>query len=170
MFAVRRIALPPDALLQSRRAAGAFTDCYVLRIDRGVTLGDCIAAFFTTPVFRLERWIIARVLGKGSTDAEARALGDGRSDRFLVWVTEARRDDQILLGVGRTATWLMVELETAATPASAATLLYLGSAIERRPADRGGWKHRALLRFHDLYSRVLLQATARRLARRADGD
>lgn len=159
MFAVRRIALPPNALLQSKRAAGAFTDCYMLRIERSVTLADSIAAFFTTPVFRLERWIIARVLGKASTDAEARALADGQSDRFLVWVTEARSELQILLGVGRTATWLKVE------PAGAATVLYLGSAIEQPESARRGWRHRALLRFHDVYSRLLLWATALRLAR-----
>jgi hypothetical protein len=151
--------LPPDALLQSRQAAGAFTDCYVLRIDRSVTLADCIAAFFTTPVFKLERWIIARVLGKASTDAEARALADGRSDRFLVWVTETRSETQILLGVGRTATWLMVE------PAAEATVLYLGSAIEPSGSGRQGWRYRALLRFHDVYSRLLLWTTALRLAR-----
>jgi hypothetical protein len=159
MPAVRRIPLPEHALLQSRRAAGAFTDCYVLRLERMVTLADCIAAFFTTPVFRIERWIIARVLGHASTDAQARALADGSSDRFLVWVTEARSSEQILLGVGRTATWLMIE------PAPGATALYLGSAIEQRGTGKPGWKHRALLRFHDLYSRVLLRATARQLMR-----
>lgn len=159
MPAVRRIDLPDHALLQARRAAGTFTDCYVLRIERNVTLADFIAAFFTTPVFRLERWILARVLGHASTDAQARALADGRGDRFLLWVTEARDERQILLGVGRTATWLMVE------PAAGATRLYLGSAIERRGEGRGGWRQRALLRFHDLYSRVLLRASARRLLR-----
>jgi hypothetical protein len=159
MLAVRRIALPQDALLQSKRAAGAFTDCYVLRVERSVTLAGYIAAFFTTPVFRLERWIIARVLGKASTDAEARALAAGHSERFLVWVTEARSETQILLGVGRTATWLRVE------PAGAATMLYLGSAIEQPESARRGWRQRALLRFHDVYSRLLLWATALRLAR-----
>jgi hypothetical protein len=159
MPGVRRIPLPEHALLQSRRAAGAFTDCYALRIDHPVTLADYIAAFFTTPVFRLERWIIARVLGHASNDAQAHALADGSSDRFVVWVTEARDSEQILLGVGRTATWLMIE------PAPGATLLYLGSAIEQRGATRRTWRHRALLRCHDLYSRVLLRATARRLLR-----
>jgi hypothetical protein len=149
--------LPEHALLQSRRVAGAFTDCYALRIGRTITLADYIAAFFTTPVFRLERRIIARVLGHASTDAQALALADGRSDRFVVWVTEARDSKQILLGVGRTATWLMIE------PAPGATVLYLGSSIEQRDANRGAWRYRALLRFHDLYSRVLLRATARRL-------
>lgn len=159
MAAVRRIPLPENALLQSRRAAGAYTDCYVLPVARSVALAEFIAAFFTTSVFRLERWIIARVLGHASTDAQALALADGRSDRFLVWVTEARRANEILLGVGRTATWLRVE------PARDATLLYLGSAIGPHGADRPSLGRRALLRFHDLYSRVLLRATARRLAR-----
>jgi hypothetical protein len=159
MPGVRRIPLPEHALLQSRRAAGAFTDCYALRIGRTVTLADYIAAFFTTPVFRLERWIIARMLGHASTDAQAHALADSRSDRFVVWVTEARNSKQILLGVGRTATWLMIE------PAPGATVLYLGSSIEQGAANRGAWRYRALLRFHDLYSRVLLRATARRLLR-----
>ena len=159
MFAVRCIALPPDALLQAKQAAGAFTDCYVLRVDRTVTLADCIAAFFTTPVFKLERWIIARVLGKASTDAEARALADGHSEHFLVWVTEARSETQILLGVGRTATWLRVE------PSGSSTVLYLGSAIEQPDSARRGWRYRALLGFHDVYSRLLLWATALRLAR-----
>lgn len=157
MPSVRRAPLPDRALLQSRRAAGAFTDCYVLRIAREVTLADYVAAFFTTPVFRLERWIIARVLGHAATDAQARALADGRTDRFLVWVTEARTGEQILLGVGRTATWLMIE------PAREATVLYFGSAIEQGRDGGAGWKRRALLRFHDLYSRVLMLATAARL-------
>lgn len=159
MPGVRRIELPDHALLQARRAAGALTDCYVLTVARRVTLAEYIAAFFTTPLFRLERWIIARVLGHASSDAQARALADGHSDRFLVWVTEARSPWQILLGVGRTATWLMIE------PSAAATRLYLGSAIERSGTDGRSLRRRVLLRFHDLYSRLLLHATARRLLR-----
>ena len=43
--------------------------------------------------------------------------------------------------------------------------LYLGSAIEQPASARRGWRHRALLHFHDVYSRLLLWATALRLAR-----
>jgi hypothetical protein len=44
-------------------------------------------------------------------------------------------------------------------------MLYLGSAIEQPESARRGWRQRALLRFHDVYSRLLLWATALRLAR-----
>lgn len=56
MLSVRSAPLPPDALLASYSSSGAYTDCYSVRLDPPVSLGDFMAAFYTTGIFKLE-WI-----------------------------------------------------------------------------------------------------------------
>ena len=83
---------------------------------------------------------------------------------------EAREDDQLLLCAvdGRTRSWLMVST----TDVSGGTRLYFGSALlPGRKTGNGstgkpemGFVFKALLGFHNFYSRALLSAAARRLA------
>ena len=49
--------------------------------------------------------------------------------------------------------------------AAASDALYFGSAIVPRQRGGLGWQYAALVGFHKLYSRLLLAAAARRLAR-----
>ena len=77
---------------------------------------------------------------------------------------EGQDGTQILLGdfSGRTKSWLMV-----APLDDTGTRLYFGSAVvparSRDGQRRMGWVFHALLGFHRLYSRLLLQAACSRL-------
>ena len=166
MPSVRPIPLPPDALLQ-RHAAAGYTDCWVLDHPRAVTHAEFVRAFYTTPLFRLERQVLRWAFGKPSRDEEAQALALGQRDTFAAWSVEGRAPDQLLLRdhlAGRTRSWLMTA--PGATPSS--TRLMFGSAvvplIDRKTgrASMGAAFH-LLQGFHVLYSRALLRAAARRL-------
>lgn len=162
-------SLPEGALLQPYRDRGAFTDCHALDLPRSVSHAAFVEAFFTTPIFGIERRLLAVFAGRPSTPEGARVLASGAADDrpFAAWSVEARADRQLLLKdfTGRTRTWLM----TAPTP-DGGTRLYLGSAV--LPAGTGadgrprmGAAFRVLLGFHIAYSKALLAAARRRLMR-----
>lgn len=157
----------PSASLLGRLAAerGAFADAYALRLPRGVTLAEFVEAFYTTRLFKLERWLIARS-GRPSSDADVRAVARGEDRRMVAWTVEARAQDELLMheDSGFTRSWFKVEAGE-----GGATKLWFGSAlIPRRRGPGGeprfGWIFHALLGFHRRYSRALLKAAARRLA------
>jgi hypothetical protein len=135
-----------------------------------VTHAEYVATFYTTPVFKLERLLLAWLVARPSTDAQVQGLASGTLDTFAAWNVEARADDQMLLCDfrGRTRSWLMIdEIQVNGAPG---TRLYFGSAVvpvtDRQSGQaRLGFSFRALLGFHKLYSRVLLQAASRRLMR-----
>lgn len=167
MSAVRACELPSDALLRRYRERG-YTDCWALAMARPVTHAEFVEAFYTTPVFRLERWILRVAVARPSTDAEARRLAHGEADRFAAWTVEARAPDQLLLCdiAQRTRSWLMVS--PAESPGH--TTLWFGSAVvavedERTGERRLGATYTALLGFHRLYSRILLRGACSRLLR-----
>jgi hypothetical protein len=167
MPSVLSAPLPPHALLATYRESGAYTDGYVTTLDRPVALASYIDAFYTTPLFKLERLILAAFAGRPSTDLQARQLAIGQLDTFAAWRVEARQADQILLAdlSGRTRSWLMV-----APSEGGGTQLYFGSAVVpvADPASgqrRMGLAFRALLGFHTLYSRALLFSARRKLTR-----
>ena len=160
--------LPDSALLGKYRVAGAYTDCYAVDIARSVSHAECVAAFYTTRAFKLERLLLAWFASKPSTDSQARALAAGDLDTFAAWHVEARAADQLLLCdfQGRTRSWLMSESPRA--DGFSGTRLLFGSAVvpvrnPRSGRSTTGWLFRALLGFHRLYSRVLLRAAAARL-------
>jgi hypothetical protein len=156
-------ALPPGALLAAYAETQAYTDCYSVTVGRPVSFAEFIEAFYTTPPFKLERWLLGRFAGLASTDAEARRLAQGQASRFAAWHVEAREPHQAILAAGRTRSWLMVGPQPAEPGAT--TTLFFGSAVVPRKRGGMGWSFNALLGFHKLYSRVLLGTAARRLAR-----
>lgn len=167
MGTVESCTLPDEALTQRYRASGAHTDCFLTELARPVTHAEFVEAFYTTRLFKLERWILRLCVARPSTDAEARALARGERDSFAAWTVEARAPNQVLLRdfTGRTCSWLMVA--NAERPPG--TRLYFGSVvIPVRDAANGQTRmpsvHAKLLGFHTLYSRLLLRAAARRLA------
>jgi hypothetical protein len=162
--AVQPCELPPDALLQRYRAAGAYTDCYSTDVAHAVSHAAFVEAFYTSVLFKLERLILRLFAARGSTDAQAAALARGEVDVFAAWSVEGRAPDQVLLCdfTRRTRSWLMV------TPLPAGTRLYFGSAVvpvhdPRSGRSRLGFAFTALLGFHKLYSRVLLCAARSRM-------
>jgi hypothetical protein len=167
MLRITATALPPQGLLAAYRDRGAFTDCYVTTLDRPLTLAAYVDAFYTTPLFKLERLILAAFARRPSTDLQARQLATGECDSFAAWRVEARQADQILLAdlTGRTRSWLMV-----APAADGGTQLFFGSAVvpAADPATvkrRMGFVFGALLGLHKLYSRALLFSARRKLTR-----
>lgn len=163
MPAIDPSPLPAGALLQAYVLRGAYTDCYSTELGRAVSHAQFVEAFYTTAVFKLERWLLARFMARPSTDAQAGQLASGSRNAFAAWAVEERAPDQLLLAAGRTRSWLMV----ASLPGhgGVATRLYFGSAIvPHGGSTRMGWQFTALLGFHKLYSRVLLWAARHRLA------
>lgn len=154
-------ALPDGALLARYEGGRGYTDCFVAVVPGDVTQATFVEAFYTTPLFKLERLVLALLISRSSTDLEARRLAAGETDRFAAWTVEAREADQILLCdfMGSTRSWLM------SAPDGPDTRLCFGTAIvPRKGAGQPGLFFRALLPFHRRYAWALLWSAARRLA------
>jgi hypothetical protein len=171
MRAVRPCDLPAAALLGRYGGGPNFTDCYACDVAGVVPQAAYVEAFYTTPLFRLERTLLARFAGRAASDADARRLALGKAPSFSAWRVEQRCGDQLLLAdmTGRTRSWLMT-----APGADGGTRLYFGSAVlptTDRASGRPtmGAVFQALLGFHRLYSRLLLSAARSRLERRPPG-
>ena len=167
MASIEACELPNDALLRRYLDRGAYADCYVTELARPVQQAEFVEAFYTTAVFKLERWLLSWLIARPSTDAQARELATGHLTSFAAWNVEARETNQILLSdiQGRTCSWLM----STPTSGSRSTTLYFGSAVvpivdRHSGQSRMGFAFRALLGFHKFYSRVLLRAAVSRLA------
>ena len=168
MPSIHASELPADALLGQYRQGGAFTDCYFIDVDRPVSQAAYVEAFYTSPVFKVERLLLAWFLSRPATDQQARLLANGQLDAFAAWTVEGRDTRQLLLCdfQGRTRSWLMsAPVEVNGSPG---TRLYFGSAVvpvvDRRTGQATmGFVFRALLGFHKLYSRVLMRAALSRL-------
>jgi len=168
MASIQACGLPEDSLLRRYLDRGGYADCYVIELERRVQHAEFVEAFYTTSVFKLERLVLSWFVARPSTDAEAQELARGHATSFAAWNVEARDHNQVLLSdfQGRTRSWLMI----APGASSQSTRLFFGSAVvptvDRRSGQRTmGFAFRALLGFHKLYSRVLLHAASRRLAR-----
>ena len=174
MFSITSCPLPEGTIIyryhnkSSCQAADTYTDCYLVEIDGRVTLAEYVFAFYTTSVFRLERFILKYLAGRPSSDREAKQLSEGTIDEFSAWTVEDRTTDQLLMCDlrGRTRSWFMIVPQSAAGRTT--TSLYFGSAVvpyqktaTGEPRIGGGF--RMLLGFHKLYSRVLLYSAKVRL-------
>jgi hypothetical protein len=152
--------VPAATLLQSYcQQPGAFTDAYVLAVARPVSLGDLITAFYNSPVFRPERWLLGALLGRRADNTAVARLAAGEVTQFSAWTVEARCTSEILLCdfQGRTRSWLMVEV------VDGGTRLHFGSAVVARQDKASSAAFRLLVGFHKAYSRALLWGAARNL-------
>lgn len=168
MIAIQTGELPPMALLRRYQDQGAFTDCYVVDVPGIIDHARYVEAFYTTPLFKIERFILRWLARKPSSDQQARELAAGRRDRFAAWTVEARATDQLLMcdHLGRTRSWLMCADVTHTGPRR--TRLYFGSAVVPHHVNASGqgrlnWLFRSLMGFHQRYSRLLLRAAVSRL-------
>lgn len=163
---------PINALLHKYTSLrGAYTDCYLTELPRQVSFSEYIFAFYTAPLFKLERLILKLLVMKPSSDAQARELADGKRDSFAAWTVEAREEDQILMCdfAGSTRSWLM------AVPVENGTHLYFGSAVVPHRISKDGkpslgFFFQALLGFHKIYSVLLLYSARSRLMRKSGND
>jgi hypothetical protein len=166
MRSVIKCALPANALLQRYAGHGNYCDCYTTEIQAVVHYTDYVSAFYTTPLFKLERFILDKLVHKPSSDAEACRLARAEADTFAAWFVEAREENQILLADYRrkTRSWLMLLPLGDTQPAG--TRLYFGSAVVASSVAGGATLSplaRTLMTFHKLYSRALLASARSKL-------
>lgn len=169
MNSIKLCELPPGALLNKYKQQGAYTDCYSIEVQRAITHSDYVEAFYTTALFKVERFILAIFVARPSTDLQVKQLASGEVETFAAWSVEGKAENQLLLCdfLGRTRSWLMTDVCDKSSRAS--TLLYFGSAViselnARTGQAKYGFGFRALLGFHRLYSRALLRSAVSRLA------
>jgi hypothetical protein len=167
MTEISACSLPETALLNKYRD-DHYTDCFSAEVAGNISHRQYVETFYTTWLFKAERFILKWAVSKPSTDEQATQLARGETDQFAAWTVEDRARHQILLNDfrGTTRSWLMVE--STEQNASARTRLYFGSAvISTETNDDGstgmGRSFRLLLGAHKLYSRALLRAAVRRL-------
>ena len=168
MLSVEKCAVPANTLLAKYWTDGTYTDCYATEIPWRISLAEFVFAFYTTFIFKLERLILKWMVSKPSTDAQAKQLADGDIEKFAAWHVENRSENEILMCdfLGRTRSWLMVTpVNTAGSPR---TRLYFGSAVvpirnSTTSEPSLGFGYKALLGFHQIYSRLLLYSAKSRI-------
>ena len=170
MNSIQLSGLPQTALLNKYKQQGAYTDCYSVVVPRAISHSEYVEAFYTTPLFKVERFILATLVSRPSTDIQAKQLAAGEVDSFAAWNVEGKAENQLLLCdfLGRTRSWLMTDTGEQSKPAC--THLFFGSAVVPKiDAKSGqasyGFAFHAMLGFHRLYSRALLRSAVSRLAR-----
>lgn len=161
--------LPIRSLLFRYQANGDYTDCFTIDVVGQVSQRQFVQAFYTSRLFKVERFILTWLVAKPSTDAEAARLAEGQTDHFAAWTVEGRAHDQLLLCdyQGRTRSWLMAEPILESSRPS--TRLYFGSAVVAATNRRTGRKSmpvlfRLLLGFHRRYAKALLGSAVTGLA------
>lgn len=156
---------PANALIHKYTSMpGAYTDSYMTEIPEQVSFSDYIFAFYTTPLFKVERLILKLLVRKPSSDKEARELADGVRSQFAAWTVEALSENQILMCdfAGSTRSWLMT------VPTKTGTRLYFGSAVVPHRITKDakpslGFFFTALFGFHKIYSVLLLWSAGNKL-------
>lgn len=175
MFSVSREEVSDDSLLRTFRGGShperwrTYVDCFCTRVADDVSLSDFVFAFYTSALFRIERWILRVTIGAASIDADARAVATGSAKTFAAWYVGERTADQLLMcdRYESTRSWFRV------VPLNdGGTLLQFGSGIAARASKNGGGMtisrgFRFLVGFHVVYSRLLLWQASRRVLRKA---
>lgn len=170
MLSIQKCPIPANTMLEKYSINGAYTDCYSTQISGQVSFSEFILAFYTTPLFRLERLILKLAVSKPSTDLEARQVADGASEYFAAWQVEDRNKNEILMCDfrGRTRSWLMTI--PVSTVNGFRTQLYFGSAVVPKRNSKMGqssleFGFQALLGFHQIYSILLLYSARSNIKR-----
>ena len=154
------VSPPNESFLGNYAHRGAFTDCYATPVPGHVSLPTLIEAFYTTKLFKVERWLLAKALKLPSTDQQAHQLANGSAETFSAWRVERRSASEILLDAGQTRSWLSV----APSHSKDETTLLFGSAVVPvRPGGKFGVAFHALIGFHRVYSKLLLSAARKRV-------
>ena len=163
--------IPSHALSAKYLEEGAFVDCYYIEIPEEITLDKYIEAFYTTPLFKVERTILSIATFKSATDRDAAELSLGKSSSYSIWTVESRKSNQVLLCdfTRKTRSWLMVK--TSKNEDSVISRLFFGSVVVPSKVSESGHASFGLLfhlfsRFHLSYSKALLNAAYKKLLRK----
>ena len=170
MPSVQPCEVPANSLLRAYKNSAGFADCYVAEVPGTVTQAAFIVAFYTSPLFKIERTILQYLASRPATDDDAKQLASGRAKTFSAWCVEIQSPSELLLAdfTGRTRSWLMAA-PAAGPDQPPRTRLYFGSAVVPRAragsqTPNMGWLFHALLGFHRIYSRLLLLSASRGLS------
>lgn len=167
MTPVAQVPVPKGSFLDKvGQGDGVYTDCFEVEIAADISFADYITAFYTTPLFKAERLLLRVFARAPSTDAEARQVGQGDADRFVLWRKVERGENQLLMRAGRTSSWFMLVPQT--TEHQVLTKLMFGTVVlpvmnPETGQTRLGPGFELLLWPHKFYSRCLLSAARRRL-------
>lgn len=82
--------LPAGVLLRRCRKPGFYTNCFCADIPFRVSQEQFVLAFYSTALFRLERFILKWVVSKPSTDEQAAALASAKADEFMAAESASR--------------------------------------------------------------------------------
>ena len=162
MTLVIKTILPEGALHAKHDASQGFhTDCFETEFDAEVTLSQFVEAFYTGRLFKCERAILRYTIKRPSTDAQAHEIAQGTITKFAAWDTEDRTETQLLMCdlSQSTKSWFMVE------PLSGgSTRLRFGSVACPKPGTTElPALVKPLMRFHELYSKLLIKGAVKRL-------
>jgi hypothetical protein len=168
MNLIQSCTLPEGAMLSRYAQNGAYTDCYFMDMPMSIGLSEYIKSIYTTPLFKIERSILALIARRPSTDLGAEELANNKTTQFAAWSVEDRGANQMLLCdfMGRTRSWLMAEPHVASE--SKGTRLYFGSAVVPKSVSRAGvasygFAFHALYGLHHIYTKALMQAAQSKL-------
>lgn len=172
-YSITRESVPHDALLMTYRGAvhperwGSYADCFSVKVDRSVTLAEFVFAFYTSPLFQIERYLLRALMNAASSRADARSVAGGTAGKFAIWYVGQRTATQLLMcdRYEQTRSWFGVEPLD-----DGGTCLRFGSAVAARRDPESGTHTRGsgfglLLGFHVVYSRALLHAARVNLRR-----
>ncbi len=163
MLSIEKSPVPANTMLEKYLTDGTYVDCYSTELPVQVSFSEFIFAFYTTPLFKLERLILKLFVFRPSTDMQAKQLANSEIDKFAAWTVEARNENEILMCdfIGRTRSWFMVKDN------GAHTQLYFGSAVVPKAGKSSlEFGFRALLGFHQIYSVLLLASANSKLTHR----
>jgi hypothetical protein len=171
MAIVNECPIPEGTALYSiAQEEGVYTDCYTTGLDIDISFADYVAAFYTTRIFKAERFVLALLARAPSSDDEARQLAMRGRDHFAIWRVQLQTDTQLLMQAGRTRSWLMIDHDPGQSHAK--TRLMFGSVVmpitnHRTGQPKMGALFSAFLGGHKLYSKLLLSGARKQLLRSA---
>ena len=169
MLSIEKCSVLSNSLLASYKGNG-YTDSYRTELPGHISLEDFVFSFYTTALFKLERFILTWSVLKPSNDMQAKELAKGKTNKFAAWTVENRKENELLMCdmLGRTRSWFMVNHLGAKE--NSRTQLYFGTGIA--PVTKGktgkssiGLFLIALLPFHKIYSVLLLYFAKRQVSR-----
>lgn len=176
LFSIEKYELPNESLLarycpRSLNSNGVgYCDCYAVTVNGAVNLEEYVYHFYSSPIFKLERWILRVAVDLPSTDWQVELLATGRADNLAAWLVEERRANQLLLCdmSGRTRSWLMRH-EFYENQVIKTRLLFGSAVLPVIDPNTGNQKlgivFTALLGFHKLYSRLLLVSARKKITK-----
>lgn len=163
MLLIRKCPIPVNTLMEKYMNNGGYVDSYITEIPRQISFPDFVFAFYTTPLFKMERLILKSAVSKPSTDLQARQAAEGKIAEFAAWTVEARTENELLMCdfLSRTRSWFMT-----IPVGESRTRLYFGTAVVPKTGRTAlGFGFRAMLGFHQIYSVSLLYSAKRKLER-----